>query len=256
MRRVSLFLAAMIALSLPVFAVAQNIDDLDRYANDIQTGTRFKLQAETPNAGKSREMQKTIARCITYRNKDLVREILAKSDPSRIAYSELSVDIGELTEELNVSACMSRAMSAFTIRLHMRFNYQTFRNLFAEEVYLMDVKDPLIISQNEAETLENRNFVGGFASPMTQAMATMADCFSYRATAEAHAFLRTRPGTRSEREAVDAFLPVAAPCLGGGAEAQEMEVDISMVRKIVADGLWSRHHYRTNAAEENAGATE
>ena len=235
-------LASLVALLMPVSLAAQDADGLDRLGSDMQTGTRFKMAPETPTQGKAREMQKVIARCVTYRNKKLVREILAKSDPSQIAFGELSVGSKDLGEKLKVGECMSRAMSASTIRLHMRFNYQTFRNLFAEEVYLMDVKEPLVIAEGEAEKLENRYFVGGMANPMAETMSTMADCISFRAPNEADGLLRTRPGTAGEREAAAMFLPAAGQCFGDIAEG---DIDVSMVRKIAADGMWSRHHYRT-----------
>jgi hypothetical protein len=247
--RAFLALTAAAAFVLPTSVAAQESDDLSRLSSDIQTGTRFKLAPETPDAGKSREMQKEIARCATFRNKKLVREILAKSDPSQIAFGELSVDSSKLGEKLKINHCMTRAMSQSTVRLQMRFNYQAFRNIFAEEVYLMDVKKPREIAPGELEKVENRYFVGGSANPMADVMAGMGDCFSYRAAAEGDAFLRTRPGTSGEREAVEAFMPVAAPCMG---DNTEIDVDVSMMRKIVADGLWSRHHYRLMAQAEEA----
>lgn len=240
-----LLLAFLTVLALPVSAAAQDLPDGERMGSDLQTGSRFKMQAETPDAGKGREMQKRVARCVTYRSKTLVREILAKSDPSQIAYGELTIDAEDLSKELGVSKCISRAMSANTISMRMSYQFQTLRNLFAEEVYLMDVNDPLVIADNEPETLPNRYFVGGRANPMAEAMATMGDCFSYRGAVEGDAFLRTRPGTSEERDAVSAFMPVVDGCIGG---ADEMNVDVSMMRKIVADGLWSRYHSRTVAA--------
>ena len=237
----ALILAA--SLAMPAFA-QQGFPDVP----DIDTGTRFKKQVENPQRDEARDLQKRVARCSVYQNKELSRRLLANSDPVSIDFNELGVDPGELMKELDLAHCVTRAMKHSTYRMHMQFQYPTLRALFAEEVYLMDNKEPIALSPGASEFIEARNS-GRSLSSRAEVMAKLADCIVYHGLPASDALLRSTIASDAEDEAMEALHPALSQC--GLGDAEEVTLDYSMVRQVVADGLWSRSHYDAGQAGED-----
>ena len=244
-------LALIPLLALSVAAVAQDTAEeserkMDRFMAPVsEIGTRFKRAPETAGQAESRDMQKRIAKCVFYRNKDDVRALLAKSDFDWIDFDALGRDAGTFYDEIDFGDCIGSAMKHSTYRMAVRMPYGTLRNLLAEEAYLKDYKQAPTISADSATVIEDRYaFTDG--GPRAQSLALVADCLTYRDMAGVHAVLDTRPGSKGEGEAIDALGPTIMVCL----EADEMpDIDTSMLRQVIADGAWARAHYTSEAAE-------
>ncbi|MEP2736314.1 MAG: hypothetical protein ABJP34_08440 [Erythrobacter sp.] len=215
--------------------------------SESQIGTRFKQKAQTPDADEGRAMQKRVARCVLYRNKKLVREVLANSDPVSIYFTELGMDSAKLFDELDVDHCLSRSMKNSAYRMYMRIKFRTLRALLAEEAYLMDNKKSIFLGKGAPEYLEKREGETGM-HPSAVAMAKYADCMTFNALPQSDDLLRSRPGSKAESEAITALYPALEKCnlvTEGGPE-----IDQSVTRMLIADGLWSRAHYGASAVAE------
>jgi len=229
------------ALALPATSLsAQRTFDPERL-DRTETGTRFKIAEEAVDSGKMRVMQKRIARCAALNDRELAQELLEKSDPVTVDYGELSVEYGEMLDEMSFSRCIGRAMPRSARMMRVRSDGATMRNLFAEEIYLHENDEPPVIGEGDPELLDNRYYAGGRSYMMAQVPAQLADCIVYRAPAEAHEFLETNPTTSDEREAAEALGSVVDECLPG--EDSEVSFSLAQLRGYVADGLWSRSHY-------------
>lgn len=240
--------AAALTTSMPAPLSAQTQERYER-GNDQQIGTRFKRQRELQSVTDTRRMQKEVARCVVYRNKDLSRTLLAKSDTFGIDFyqiDELSSD--EMFKELDVGDCLSRAAKRGTLSIRMSIPFRTLRNLMAEEVYLMDQKGPLVFSADAPVSLENRHYAVG-RHPGAIATAKLSDCLTHKAPVVGHDLLNSLPGSDEEGEAIDALLPGMIEC--AGPEVAAAEIDISMLRIVMADGLWARMHYGPTATAAN-----
>ncbi len=236
MKFVALALACAAMVATPIAAQDERISRND----DLQTGTRFKRGVENPDQGKQRDMQKRVARCVVYRNKDLSREFLAKSDSTNIDFSAIDIEPDALFDEFDVADCLGRAAKNGTLSIYMQIPFRTLRNLMAEEVYLMDQKKALTISADAPIMLANRFYAPG-NSGSAEVMAELSDCIVYHGAAPAHDFVKTRPGTNDEADALDALYGPLVEC--AGKSIANAEIDLSSIRTVIADGLWARAHY-------------
>jgi len=240
-------------LIAPAPAMAQ--DDFERMTrnDDMQTGSRFKRTSQSPDEATQRYMQKRVAKCVVYGEKDLARDLVAKSDTARIDYEALGVAPNNLFKELDVANCLGRAAKSGTLSIAMRIPPRTLRNLMAEEVYLMDQKDPLVIADDAPASLPNRFYTSGNTrgAKMT---AELSDCIVHHSPDAAHEFIETRPGTSGEADALDGLYEALTKCAGEG--IAEADIDMSSMRMVVADGLWARMHYGPTANAENSEAAE
>lgn len=237
-------LITAIALSTPAIA------DPDPFPEEeLAIGTRFKQQPENAARDEAREMQKRVVRCSVYGNKELARKVLANSDPVTIDFDAVGIPANELTNELEISRCIGRAMKHSTYKMQMRFQYESLRALMAEEVYLMD-NDDVVQLPADAEPFLTERLQGGPIHPRAEMMARLGDCIVFHGPEAADRLLRSRIASDEEREAVEGLYPALAKCGLGG--AQEVELDFSMVRRVVADGLWSRTYF-TNGSDAATG---
>ncbi|QZD95353.1 hypothetical protein [Qipengyuania gelatinilytica] len=246
MMRVAALIFGSMALAAPMAtpASAQSQERTER-GDEQQIGTRFKRKAETPSVTETRLMQKSVARCVVYRNKDLSRDLLANSDTMGIDFYKVEdLDADGMFDELDVADCLGRAAKFRTLSIRMTIPLRTLRNLMAEEVYLMDQEDPLALTADAPEYLENRYYATG-RHPGAVSTAKLSDCIVRHGTASADALLRSRPGSDDENEAIDALSPALVKCAGEG--IADAEISTSMVRTVVADGLWARMHYGPTA---------
>jgi hypothetical protein len=250
MRAVALALAAL-ACAVP--AAAQDEDGerkRDRFlAPDSQIGTRFLRAPETAQESEARERQKRLARCIFYGRKDEVREVLANSDFDRIDFAATRFTGETFFDELDFTNCLGRAMKNSQYKIYVTMPYGTLRNLLAEEAYLHDNKDAPVLAAG-APTVIKARFALTKGGPRAGALAEVADCITYRDAARAHAFLTEIPGTKGETEALEALGPTLITCLD---VKEAPKLSTSMVRQMIADGLWSRSHHGAFAAVESAG---
>ncbi len=238
MRRFAIMMAAASLLAAPLSAQRDfDPERVDRSA----VGSRFKISEVSVDQAKMRVFQKRIAKCSALGNRKNARELLAKSDPVTIDYDELSKDYSEFLEELDIGRCIGRAMPASARMMRVNFSGKTMRNLMAEEIYLFDNKQPLVIGAEEPEMLPNRYYAGGGEYMMAKIPAELSDCIVYRASADAHAFLKTTPASKKELAAAEELYPVVSDCLPG--EDSEVSFTLAQLRAYVADGLWSRSHY-------------
>lgn len=231
--------SALAAASLPIagFAAAQ---DYRFPEEESAIGTRFMKQPENAGRDEARELQKRVARCSVYLNKELSRDLLANSDPVRIDFAGFDADPGTLMDDLDIGECIGRAMKHSTYQMQMRFQYATLRALIAEEVYLMDNDRPLTLPSDSSEFIEARKGARSL-HPRAEGIAKLADCIVYNGTTQSDALLRSTIASKDEDAAIEALYPALMKCGLGG--EKEVALDYSMLRQVVADGLWSRSYY-------------
>lgn len=239
---------AIVGLALAAPAIAQDSDadrKRDRFlAPTAQIGSRFVRAAETAQESDARDRQKRLAKCVFYGRKDQVRELLANSDFDQIDFAATRFTGDDLFDQLNFSPCLGQAMKNSTYKLWVSMPYSTLRNLLAEEAYLYDNKVAPTLAAG-APTLIKSRFALTKGGPRAAVMAEVADCITYRDAAGAHAFLKETPGTKGEGEALEALGPTLLTCL----QADEPpKLSTSMVRQMIADGMWARSHYGAFAA--------
>ena len=240
----SAFAMAGIMCASPASA---QVDEQERYerGDEQQIGTRFKRQREATSVSESRRIQKDVAKCVVYRNKDLSRRLLANSDTVNIDFYKIDdMDADSMFDELDVGDCLGRAAKYGTLSIAMRIPFRTLRNLMVEEVYLMDQKDPLVIASDAPVQLGNRYFATG-RHPAAIATAELSDCLAHHSPVQGDALLHSRPGSSGEEEAVESLYPALLACAGEG--IADTEISTSMVRTVVADGLWARMQYGPTA---------
>lgn len=228
------------AAMLAVPAMAQRDfapDKVDKSA----IGTRFKLAEEAVDTSDMRIMQKKIIRCTASGDRNLAREILQKSDPVTIDHAQLSIEYGAMMDKMNFDRCMARAMPRNARMMRIRFLNSVVRNALAEEIYLYENKEPLVIAEGDLEYLDNRYYAGGRPYAMAEVPARLADCIVYRAPEKSHEFVGTNPTSSGEREAAEALSQTVNECLPGG--DGEVSLSLAQLRAYVADGLWSRSYY-------------
>ncbi|TMM49992.1 hypothetical protein [Qipengyuania marisflavi] len=233
----SKFLAIILAAAVAYPVQAQQVPFPE---SDLATGTRFKRLPENVARDESRMMQKRIVKCSVYRNKDLARQILINSDPVTIDFVALDVDKDDLMDELDISDCIGRSMKNSTYRMQMRFQYQTLRALMAEEVYLMDFNAPPAPAATAGTAVSGRS-KDRLVHPRAEQIAGLADCLVFHGPAAADALLRSTIASDAEHEAIEALYPALQSC--GMNSTEEVVLDYSMVRQVIADGLWTRSHY-------------
>lgn len=235
----------VLAFSAAIMATTAVAQELPRNPNDdSQIGTRFKRKQEFPDVGKQRAMQKDVAKCVVYGNKDLSRKLLANSDSANIDFDKIGVSDEDLFEELDVDECLGRAARFGTLSIYMTIPFRTLRNLMAEEVYLMDQKEPPVVPPDAPVSLENRYFASG-NSLGAKIAADLSDCIAKYGTVPSHELLRSRPGSKSEGQALEALFPALLKCAGEG--VADADIDVSTVRTVVADGMWARIYYGPTA---------
>lgn len=237
-------------------AVAQDLESdgrLDRFLSpDSQIGTRFKQAPETASAADGRQMQKRIAKCVYYGKKEELNTLLANSDFDQIDFEKTGFDRSDFFDQINFGRCLERAMKASQYKIYMRIQYSTLRNLIAEEAYLYATKDAPTRAEG-APTKIGQRFAVKQGGVRAEVLAEVSDCVSYRNPALAHDFLETTPGTSKETDAFEALAPTLVTCL----EADSMpNVNTSMVRQIVADGMWARNYYGAFSASEQIEAED
>ncbi len=233
MIRMPIFALAL-GLAAPGLAQSAMID-----APDIDTGTRFKKEVVTPQRTEARDMQKRVARCAAYRNKELARSFVENSDPVGIAFDAIVFKGDNLADALKVAECISRAMKHSTYRMQMHFQYTTLRALMAEEVYLMDNAAPIALAANAEKLVTGRNYDS--LSPRAYGMSQLADCLVFENVSASDALLRSTIGSDAEEAALESLYPALQTC--GLDPKSGMTLDYSMIRQVVADGLWARSHY-------------
>ena len=241
-------LALMIAATAMACAGPLGAQD-DRFLDpELQTGSRFKQALETAGQAEAREMQKRVARCVFERKQDKVRNLLVHSDFNSIDFEAMGQDPGTWFDDFDVDQCMGRAMKYGQYKLRMIMPYATMRNLLAEEVYLNDHKQALTLQPGAAEKISERYFQRKL-DRQNVAMTELADCLSFHGSAQAHGLLRSRPGTKDEGAAFAALAPALGKCLQSKGE---VELQLSLVRQVVADGLWARGYHQSRSAAEAA----
>lgn len=239
----ALVVAPVLIWGVPVTAQ----DDAERFLEPgLQTGTRFKQVPETAEQGEARGLQKRVAKCVYFRNKDVVRTLLAHSDMDRIDFDAFDQASETLFDDLDVAECIGTVMRSSQYRMYMRIPYATLRNLLAEEVYLQDNKKALVLPTDAPRDLENRYGYEGL-NPRTAALTQVGDCVAHSGVGNAHAFLESRPGSSDEEQAFEALAPIVVACLD--TEEEEVALPISMIRQLTADALWARSHYGADAAK-------
>ena len=251
MRFAAIILGCAAMLATPV--QAQDADDLrERWERnkDLQTGSRLKRSSESPDKGKLRDMQKRVARCVVFNDKDLSRRMVAASDTSNIDYDSLGMSPNELFDNLDVQNCMGRASRGRSSAMFMSIPMRTLRNLMVEEVYLMDQSEPILVSESDPRILTNRFYAQG-NSRGAEMTAELSDCIVYFSPSEAHEFLNTRPGSGKESKALDGLYAALITCAGDG--MAEADIDMSSMRMVIADGLYARMQYDQSA---DAAATD
>lgn len=207
-----------------------------------QTGTRFQREPETVDAAEARWLQKRVAICTYNRNRDETDELLANSNFYQIHFDQLGYSNEEFWDDFEISYCIGRLMrndDNRTLSMYMQIPYSTLRNLLAEEAYLRDNDEAPVITADAPQDIAAR-FGGERVHPQISTMAALADCVVFNAADTAHEVLESRPGSNSEEEAVDALGPVIAQCANS---SDTLTISTSLVRQMVADGLWSRAHY-------------
>jgi len=212
----------------------------DHYLDpELATGTRFKMAAESPTAAEGRIMQKQIARCVLSLKGEKVRAMLAHSDFNSIDFAAIDEDPDALFDDLDVDNCMERAMQYGQFKLQMRMPFATLRNLLAEEVYLKDHGRAVAPARDAQEKIDAR-YQTGRLDGRTAVLNELGDCISFNGALPAHELLRSQPGSKSEREAFAALAPTLGKCLKSD---KPMEIQSSLVRQVVADGMWARGFY-------------
>ena len=241
-----------LAICLATASASAQRYDGEGFSNeeDMQTGTRFTRAPETAGQTEARRLQRRVARCVYDRHDDTVDKILAHSTFDRIDFSALDMDSRKLFEELNVPTCIGRAMKGNTYSMRMSIPFDTLRNLLTEEAYLDAVSEPLAIPAGAPVKLTNR-YRYETMGPRAATIADLGDCIVHADAANADAMLRARPGSKDEAQAIEDLSPALSNCMG---TESSPEVDASMLRKVMADGLWSRTHYGPSAPAAKAEA--
>lgn len=241
-------LAIMLGAGLAVPAVAQDRDierERDRFLRpQTVVGSNLKQEPETASEADAREMQKRLAKCIYYGNRKELDTLLANSDFDRIDFSATEYDSENFFDEIDFSRCLGRAMKHSQYKVYATMRYSTLRNLLAEEAYLYQNKDAPVREEG-APTLIEARFANVRRNPRSQVLAEVADCISYRDTAGAHAFLETTPGSGKETDALENLYPTLLTCMETD---KAPDLSRSLVRQMVADGMWSRSHHGGFAA--------
>lgn len=255
MRLAAILFGCAAMLAAPVHAQDDPDDVYERWERnkDLQTGSRLKRSSESPDQGKLRDMQKRVARCVVFNDKDLSRRLVAASDTSNIDYDGLGMSPNELFDKLDAENCMGRASRGGSSAMFMSIPMRTLRNLMAEEVYLMDQEEPLTVPEGAPKDLVNRFYAPGNnrGAKMT---AELSDCIVYFSPNEAHTFLGTRPGSGKEKDALDGLYAALITCAGD--QMAEADIDMSSMRMVVADGLWARMQYGADAPAEMVEVAE
>lgn len=237
------FLLAVLAFSLSFPAFAQD-DDFERKRDrfmepDSQLGTRFKQSPETASETDARQMQKRLARCVFYGNEEEIAELLANSDFDRIDFDATAFTSDEFFDDIDFGRCLGRSMKQSQYKILARIQYSTLRNLLAEEAYLYESKNSPV-REDGAPTLIEDRFAYVKGSPRAAVLAKVSDCITFRNGPAAHVLLGEVPRSKGEGEALEALWPALLTCL----EAEEPpELSTSMVRQMIADGMWARSHY-------------
>ncbi|MGE5952208.1 MAG: hypothetical protein ACM308_01095 [Qipengyuania vulgaris] len=244
----------IMAVALTAPAVAQDTmteAELDRFLKpEAPIGTRFKQEPETASVSDARQMQKRLAKCVYYGNKTELNELLANSDFSRIDFSALEFSSEEFFDEIDFGRCLGRAMKGSQYKVYATMRYDTLRNLVAEEAYLYTNKQAPV-REPDAPTVIDARFAKGRAGPQTEVLAEVSDCISYRNPQGAHDLLDSTPGSSGEGDALEALYSTLLTCLD---TEEAPNLDTSMVRMMVADGMWTRSHYGAFAAAPSSTA--
>jgi len=242
--RLLLAIALLFGMAMP--ASAQRYDGELENPDRSQIGSRFKRASETAGEIETRRLQRRVARCVYDRHEELSDKILAHSSFGRIDFTAIEVDPDDLFDALDVDRCIGRAMKHNTYSMHMRIRFSTLRNLLAEEAYLEANDDPLTLDAATPALLTNR-YLYDSMSKRDSAIANMSDCLVHADPAGSHAVLAELPGSDGEGEAIEALSGALGKCLGSGASTG---VSGSMIRQVLADGLWSRSHFGTDGAAQ------
>ena len=247
----------LLAAGLAVPASSQNDDferERDRFLKaESQIGTRFKQEPEAASETDARQMQKRLARCIYYGSRKEIDVLLANSDFDRIDFDATEFESETFFDDVNFGRCLGRAMKHSQYKIYASMQYSTLRNLLAEEAYLHANKDAPIREEG-APTLIATRFAVLNDNPRAGALAEVSDCISYRNASAAHEFLDSVPGTSGEDEALDNLYPTIVTCLD---TETPPNLSRSLVRQMIADGMWSRSHHggfapaNTKTAEQN-----
>ena len=252
-----LVLASLIGVSLCVPAMAQDDDwekKRDRFLRpESVVGTRFKQEPETASETDSRQMQQRLAKCVYYDSMEELDTLLANSDFERIDFSATAFEPGEFFDDIDFSRCIGRAMKSSHYKMMVSMNYSTLRNLLVEEAY-NHANKRAPVREEGAPLLVADRFAYTRGGPRAQVMAEVSDCISYRRPDLAHEFLDARPGTSKETEALEALYPTLLTCL----ETDDAgNLSTSMVRRMVADGMWARSYHGAFASDpSNTKGTE
>lgn len=247
-RNLTTVLAASILGISAAPAMAQDVES-GAYNEDQQIGTRFQREPETASAAEARWMQKRVVNCTFNRNREESVELLANSNFYQIDFDALGWSSDEFWDDFEINHCIGRLMRGAdnqNISMYMQIQYSTLRNLLAEEAYLRTNDDPPVISADMPQDIDER-FGEQRMHPQIATMAALADCIVYHAPEMAHELLESRPGSNREADFVDALGPTVAACADS---SETLTVSASLVRQMVADGLWSRSYYSSSAAEE------
>lgn len=232
---------ALLSLAVPVVAQETDIDrERDRFLRpEAPIGSRFKQEAQAADVADARQMQKRLAKCVYYGSKDELDTLLANSDFDRIDFSVLEFEAEEFFDEMDFGRCLGRAMKQSQYKIYATMQYSTLRNLVAEEAYLYSNKRPPVREEGAPTFIEAR-FIGRRAGPRSKVLAEVSDCISYRNAPAAHDLLDSTPGTSGEGSFLEALYPTLLTCL----DAEEApNLDPTMVRMLVADGMWTRSYY-------------
>ena len=246
------YFTSLALLSIVAFpATAQESDaerERDRFLRpEAPLGSRFKQEPETASVADARQMQKRVAKCVYYGNKDEFNSLLANSDFGRIDFSALDFEAEDFFDEIDFGRCLGRAMKQSQYKIYVSMRYDTLRNLVAEEAYLYANKDAPV-REDGAPTLIAARFANQNGGPGSAVLAEVSDCISYRNPRAAHELLETTPGTSGEQDALETLYPTLLTCLE---TEQAPDLDTTMVRLMVADGMWARSHHGAFAAAPN-----
>ena len=230
-------MAGLLAFSAP--AAAQDSEPFE-VPGEQQVGTRFLQEPETVEQGRARDMQKRIAHCAYRKNRAEIAKLLAHSNFYQIDYAAIGMDSKKMWEDFGMGQCLGRVMRGDEFKMYMSYNDSTIRNLFAEEAYLRDGNGPLTIAADAPERLSQRYGADKF-HPQIAVMSNLADCIVHKDAANAHALLASDPGSDAEKSVVATLSPTIVACMKS--KKDEVSVSNSLIRQLVADGLWSRSYY-------------
>ena len=247
-------LGTIVGFSLAIPAIAQDADwesKRDRFLRpESSLGTRFKQAPETASESDSRQMQQRLAKCVYFDSRDDLDTLLANSDFERIDFSATAFEPGEFFDDIDFSRCIGRAMKASHYKMMVSMSYSTLRNLLVEEAYNY-ANDNAPVRAEGAPMLVADRFAYISGGPRARVMAEVSDCISYRRPDLAHNLLKARPGTSKETEALEALYPTLLTCL----ETDDAgNLSTSLVRWMVADGMWARSYHGAFAAAETETA--